>query len=307
MLEKELLIIGGGVAGLTAGIYAQRYGLKATILEKLFPGGLVATADLIENIPGEVEPIKGIMWVQKLQKQAEKFGTEIITGIEVNKIEKKNDGFILKTNADDYFTKAIIIATGCGHKKLGIKGEKEFYGRGVSYCATCDAMFYKDKIVAVVGGGNTALQGAMILSNVAKKVYLIHRRTEFRGEKITVERLSKKDNVEFVIPYKPKEILGNEKAEEIKVYHSETKEEKGIKVDGIFIFVGFEPHSKPFRDILECDKSGFIKVNEKKETNVKGIWAAGDVTTTPLRQVVTAAADGAIAAHYAYEYLKSLE
>lgn len=305
MENKELIIIGAGAAGLTAAIYAQRYGIQSTIIEKFYPGGLAATADLIENIPGVVEPVRGAMWMMDLLKQTERFGPEILSGVTVLSVEKSDDGFVVKTDGDTYLAGAVIIASGCSHRKLGVPGEEQFYGKGISYCATCDGMFFRDKNVAIIGGGNTALQGALVLANIVKELSIVHRRTEYRGEKANLDSLNKFDNVTHIQPYQVKEFLGHDKIEQIVLFHSETKEEKIVPIEGVFVLVGFEPHTEPFKGLVDCDEHGFIKVNQNKETNVEGLYAAGDVTDTPLRQIVTSAADGAIAAARAYNYLKS--
>lgn len=304
MNSDDIIIIGAGPAGLTAGLYLQRYGLQATILEKYYPGGLAATADRIENIPGIPNAVRGMAWMKDLQKQAEHFGTKIVTGHEVRKITREDSGIKVFTSDDEFSSRAVIIATGSEHKRLNIPGEAQFHGRGVSSCATCDAMFFKGKDVAVIGGGNTALQEALVLANVVEKVTIIHRRTKFRGEHALVKNLQELDNVEFLLPYIPRSIEGKESVETLFVENTQNGTSTTLNVAAVFVCVGFLPHSEPFRGLVSCTPEGYIKVNSCQETNVSGIFAAGDVTDSPLKQIVTAAADGAKAAFQAYNYIQ---
>jgi len=304
MKEKDMAIIGGGPAGLTAAVYAQRYGLQSVVLEKFFPGGMAATADRIENIPGIPQAERGIQWMQKLQKQAEKFGARILTGQEVQSLSPNQKRIEVITSGDNISAKSVIIASGSEHKRLNIPGENSFHGKGVSYCATCDGMFFKDKDVAVIGGGNTALQDALVLANVVRKIYVIHRRDEFRGEYALVKQLSCLENVEFVLPYLPRSIEGDNSVEKLIIENAREGNSKSLEVSAVFICVGFVPYSQPFRELVSCDEHGYIRVNSRQETIVPGIYAAGDVTDSPLKQIVTAAADGAKAAFQGYKYIQ---
>ncbi len=304
MEVNDVLIIGAGPAGLTAAVYAQRYGLKSVVLEKFYPGGLAATADRIENIPGIPEAVRGMEWMQKLQKQAENFGTSLETGQVVQSVEKVSNIIHVKTDEKTFACRALIIATGSEHKHLGIPGENKLRGRGVSTCATCDAMFFRGKDVAVIGGGNTALQEALVLANVVQKVYIVHRRTEFRGEHALVKSLEALSNVEFILPYIPKSIEGTDAVEKLILENVQDARQRTLDVAAVFICVGFIPHSKPFQEVISCTKEGYILVNTCQETSVPGVYAAGDVTDSPLKQIVTAAADGAKAAFQGYQYIQ---
>jgi len=307
MTEKELIIVGAGAAGLTAAIYARRYGIDTLVLEKLFPGGMAATADKVENIPGVVQPVRGMEWMMQLTEQARKFGPEMRDCVEVTGLTQSGKKWILHTTEEDFLTKTLIIATGCGHRKLGVVGEDRFHGRGVSYCATCDGMFFRNKTVAVIGGGNTALQGALVLANIVQKMYIVHRRDEFRGEIAYLNDLKAFGNIEFCLSATLEEIEGSNKVEKIRIKSVKDGALREISVDGVFVFVGFSPYTDPFRNIVDCDETGFIRVDQSKKTNLPGIYAAGDVTVTPLRQIVTSCADGAIAAFEAYQYLKKAD
>ena len=300
--EYDLIIIGGGPAGITAGIYAVRRNLKTLIIEKTEMGGTVALISEIENYPG-FKRISGKELTEKFHQHAKELGVEF-TIEEVTQIIKTENEFKIKTWENEYKAKAVILATGSKHRKLGVPGEEEFIGKGVSYCATCDAPFFKDKIVAIVGGGNTAVKDAKYLSEICSKVYLIHRRDQFRADEMDVEELKKRTNVEFVLNSIVEEIKGDSKVKFILVRNKETGETKEIAIDGIFIDIGEVPNSDLAESLgVELDEKGFIKVNERMETNVPGVYAAGDVTGG-LAQIVVAAAKGAIAAVSAYEYIR---
>ena len=303
----DVVIVGGGPAGLTAAIYAARSMLKTVVISKDF-GGQVLDAHLVENYPG-FEEIKGSTLMEKFRRHAEKFGAELVEG-EVISISKGKLGFLVATSSGNVVSKTVIYAAGSVHRKLGVPGEKELLGKGVSYCAICDAALFRDKVVAVVGGGNTAFMDAELLTEYVKKVYIIHRRTEFRAEPIYVERLKKNPKVEFVVPFVVTRIEGKDKVEYLVLKNRETGEETTLPVDGVFIDIGMEPQTSLVKPLgVRLDEKGYIIVNDDMSTNIEGFFAAGDVTTAcnGVHQIVTAAAQGAVAALSAYEYIKKLE
>jgi len=299
----DIIIIGGGPAGLTAAIYAIRLGLKTIMLEKELVGGQIALSDIIENYPG-FPSISGAGLMEKFEAQARGLGLEIKLA-EVSEIVEDKGLQILKTTEGDMPAKAVIVATGAKPRRLGAKGEVEYTGKGVSYCATCDGPFFKGLDVLVVGGGDTALKEAVYLSKIASKVYIAHRRDEFRGEKIQQDRAEAASNIEFLRSHILKEISGDMVVKEALLEDLKTGESKTIAVDGAFIFVGITPTTAFVK--ADKDKQGFIKTNQNMETNLPGIFAAGDCRTTPLLQVATAVGDGAIAAYKAAEYIEGLE
>ena len=301
-MDKELydlIIIGGGPAGLTAGIYAQRAGLKTVLLEKELPGGQVNEAPMIENYPGFKE-ISGMDLANKMKEHALSFDLPIETKGVVS-VAVDGNVKLVKTDRGDLKAKAIIVSTGAKPKRIGIKGEDEFLGRGVSYCGTCDGPFFKDKIVAAIGGGDRALKEALFLANIAKKVYVIHRRDEFRGEIINVERLRKKNNVEFILSSVVEEIKGETTVSALKIKNLKTDKQKDLPVDGVFVFVGLVPRN----DFIDADKdeSGFLITKPDLETSINGIYAAGDCRSKTWRQVATAVGEGAQALASVEEYL----
>ena len=302
----DVIIIGGGPAGLTAAIYTSRAKLKTLILEKMIPGGQVTTTHLVENYPGFPEPINGFLLMSHFQKQAQNFGTEIITSKEVTSIKKEDKIFKIETSDNVYEAKAVLIATGAKYKTLGIPGEEKFKGRGVSYCATCDGAFFKDKEVAVIGGGNSALEEALFLTKFVKKVYLIHRRHQFRADKIYQDRVKENEKIEIILNYIPVSVNGKSEVESITIEERDTKERKEIKVEGVFFFIGLSPNSEFLEEFVKMDENGYIIVDENFETNVKGCFAAGDVIKKKVRQIATAVGDGATAAVNIREYLENL-
>lgn len=301
----DLVIVGAGPAGLTAAIYAARQKINFVVLEAKACGGQLLVTDKIENYPGFPEGIKGIELAEKMRKQAEKLGAKILTEEVMNLAIKDNVKEITTASKKIFKAKAVIIATGSEHAKLNVPGEKEFNGKGVSYCATCDGNFFRGKTVAVIGGGNTALDYALYMDNLAKKTYIIHRRDEFRGENALVEGL-KKSKVEKILKTVCKEIRGDKIVKEIVLADAETgKNEKTLKVDGVFIAVGTNPLTKIAQNIgIELDAQGNIKVNQQQETNIPGIFAAGDVTGG-LRQITISAGAGTIASLSALRYVKT--
>lgn len=301
----DLIIVGAGPAGLTAGIYAARAKMNAVIIERFAPGGQIALSDLVENYPGLDEGIPGMELTERMKKQAERFGINFITG-EAKGLEEYRDKKVLYVEDEWYETKTLIVATGASPKQLGVEGEKEFVGKGVSYCATCDGAFYKGLEVAVVGGGDTAVQEAIFLTKFASKVYLIHRRERLRAAPILQERLFKNDKIEVVWDTVVEKISGTHAVEELELKNVKTGEKKKLPVAGVFIFVGIKPNSAFVEDVLELDANGFIITNENLETNIPGVYAAGDVRRKNLRQVVTACADGAIAVYQAQQFIERM-
>lgn len=296
--RTDILVIGGGPAGLTAASYAARAGYDTLLIDAAAPGGQLMYIAEVENFPG-FSSIGGMELAEKLEAQAVSFGVEI-EYTEALKIAKNDEKDFLVTTADgDIKTKSVILALGAQHRKLGAKGESEYEGRGVSYCATCDGPFFKGKTVTVVGGGDTALTDALYLSKLASKVYLVHRRDEFRAQKAIADKVRKNEKIELCLKENVVEIRGDGQKVTDLVFQSG----KVIKSDGIFILVGILPANSLVKDLVELDDQGFILSNAAMETSVKGIFVAGDVRNTPFRQIVTACGDGASAAHSADEYI----
>ncbi|MCF7857919.1 MAG: thioredoxin-disulfide reductase [Candidatus Cloacimonetes bacterium] len=301
--DYDIAVIGGGPAGLAAGVYASRGGLKTVLFEKALIGGQITTTADVENYPGFEETLSGFDITDKMKKQAEKFGTEIIQeNIRSLKFEKLNN--TVETASAKYKVKAIILATGANPSKLGIEGEEKYTGRGVSYCATCDGALYRGKTVAVVGGGDSAVEEAIFLTKFAKKVYIIHRRDKLRAVKLTQERALGNEKIEVVWDSVVKAIKGTEYVEKLEIYNKKTQKTSELSVDGIFIYVGIIPNNELVNSQIKLDEQGFIITNASMHTNIPGIYAAGDVVQKILRQVVTAAADGAIAAFSAEKWLE---
>jgi len=304
--DYDLVIIGGGPAGLTAGIYASRARLNVLLLEKAAPGGQVLVSDWIENYPGFPEGCSGYDLVTKMVEQAKRFGltmeTSEVLSLDLSEAVKK-----IELNDKTITTFSIIIATGASPRKLGVPGEDMFIGKGVSFCATCDGPFFKDHIVAAVGGGDTAVQESIFLTKFAKKVYLIHRRDELRATKILQERANANDKIEFVWDSVVTGIGGGlTNVEKISLKNVKTGEEKEIPVSGCFIWVGILPNTSFLKDTLKVDENGFIIAGQNMETSVPGVFAAGDVRNTPLRQIVTSVGDAAIAAVSAEHYIENI-
>lgn len=304
MTERDLIIVGGGPAGLTAGLYASRAFLKPLLLEKLSPGGQVLTTDHIENWPGAVDGISGFDLADNMRDHALKFGLEVqmaeVTGLEMDGKDK-----ILKTADGQYRAKCLILCPGASPGKLGIPGEKELTGKGVSYCATCDGAFYRDQVVAAVGGGNTAAEEAVFLTRFAKKVYLIHRRDELRADAILAQRVMDNPKIEVLWSHSPLEILGGDQGvSAVKLKDLKADKKYELKLDGIFMFVGTVPNTGFIKDVVELTSGGFIKTNRGQCTNLPGVYAAGDCCDKDLRQIVVSAGEGAVAAFAAQRYLE---
>ncbi len=299
----DVVIIGGGPAGLTAGIYVKRAMLNALLLEKTGVGGQIIITDLVENFPGFLE-ISGADLARKFEEQAMKFGLETKSMVEVSGMEDKGNTKIVKTSEGDFEAKAVIIASGTTPRKLGVKGELEFTGRGVSYCATCDGFFFRDKVVVVVGGGDSAITEAIFLTKMAKKVIVVHRRDKLRAEKINQEHAFANPKISFVWDSVVEEIAGKNIVEKAIVRNVKTNALTELKTDGVFIYVGLIPNTA-FANVKK-DEWGFIIANDKMETSVRGIFVAGDCRVTPLRQITTAVGDGAIAAVSAEKYIEEV-
>ena len=286
----DIIIVGAGPAGLTAALYALRANKKVIIFEAKSYGGQIINANKVENYPG-IQSISGFDYATNLYNQVKDLGAEFKFETVINITKEKK----VTTNKGTYQAKSIILATGAENRKLNIEREQEFIGKGISYCATCDGNFYKNKTVAVVGGGNTALEDAIYLSNLAEKVYLIHRRDEFRGEKKYSDELKEKSNVELILNSNVVKLIGEEKLQAIVVKDNE-ENTKEVKVDGLFIAVGQAPKNEIFTNIIELDSKGYIISNDGVHTNVEGIYVAGDTRVKELRQLTTAVSDGSIAA-----------
>lgn len=301
----DVVIIGAGIAGLTAAIYVRRSNKTVLVLEGQAYGGQIINTLQIENWPGDYG-VSGVDLMQKIYKQATELGAEVEFE-EVGVVEKVGEDFVIKTEDGEYRAGAVILAVGAEDKKLGIEREAELTGRGVSYCATCDGAFYKGKNVAVIGGGNTALYDAVYLADIADKVYVVHRRDEFRGDAVLVEKLKRKENVEFVLGYVPEQILGDDKVAGVKLAPSgkvvSVTSEKILDVDGIFVAIGKKPATEKYAKLVKLDENGYIVASEDCRTFCDGVYVAGDCRTKDIRQLVTAAADGAVAADAAVNYL----
>lgn len=298
----DMVIVGGGPAGYTAALYAVRAGLDALVLERLSAGGQMAQTEQIDNYPGFEEGVDGFSLAEKMQKQAERFGAKS-SYAEVSRLDLTANPKVVETSEGTFYGKTVVLATGATPRELGVAGEAELVGRGVAYCAACDGMFYKGKTVAVVGGGNTAAADALLLSRIAQKVILIHRRDTLRATKIYHQPLLDRENVEFHWNSTVAEFLHGDRLTGLRLKNVLTGEESTVECDGVFISVGRKPATDLVKDQLKLDGGGYIVADETTKTAIPGVYAVGDVRTKPLRQVVTAVADGAVAVHMAEEYL----
>jgi thioredoxin reductase (NADPH) len=299
----DVLIIGGGPAGLAAGIYAARADLKTVLLERAMPGGLAASTDNIENYPGFPEGIGGPELSTQMLTQAQRFGMEIKFST-VESLQKTNDIFTVVTDDEEIKARAVIIATGAKPRMPGYRGEHEFHGRGVSYCATCDGAFFRDKVVAVVGGGDSAVEEAIFLTKFARKVYIIHRRGELRATKYVQQKAMENGKIEFVWHSVVEEIKGDATVTEVDVKDVRTGVIKSLAAGGVFIYIGHDPSVELVKELVQLDDKGYIITDDDLQTSTPGLFAAGDVRKKLLRQVVTAVADGAVAAVAAEKYLE---
>lgn len=304
--EFDTVILGGGPAGLSAGIYASRGAVSTAIIDTSMLGGQPSNYLELENYPG-FPIIGGYDLMEKFEEHADKFGVQKFPMQEIVSVDLKSNPKVIQTTEAEFKAKTVIIACGAQPMKLGVPGEAEFVGRGVSYCAVCDGAFYKNKVVAVVGGGNAAVEEAMYLTKFADKVYVIHRRNELRADKIVQERAFKNEKIEFIWDSVVKEIRGEDLVNTAVLENVKTKELSNLKVDGVFPYIGMTPNIEGISGQVEQDANGFIIVDETMKTSLDGVFAAGDVRKTPLRQVITAAADGAVGAVYAVKYLESIK
>ena len=306
-MEKiyDVVVIGGGPAGYTAALYATRAGLDTLVLEKFSAGGQMTETQSIDNYPGFDEGVDGFTLGMKMQAGAERFGAKTVH-TEVLSCELSSQPKKIVTDSGDIFARAVIIATGAGHKHLGVADEEKLVGRGVGYCAACDGMLYRGKTVAVVGGGNSAAADALLLSKICAKVYLIHRRDTMRAEKVYHEPLMKAERIEFLWNSEVSELIYDKRLSGVKIRNKQSGEESELSLDGLFISIGRSPVTAAFGGQIALDGSGYIIAGEDTKTNIEGVFAAGDVRTKALRQIVTAAADGAVAAHFAEDYIATL-
>ena len=303
MKRYDMVIIGGGPGGYTAALYAARAGLKTIVLEKLSAGGQMALTSQIDNYPGFPNGVDGFELADNMQQQAERYGAETelaeVTALHLESAIKR-----VETTEGDFEAKTVVIATGANPRPLGVANEQQLTGKGVHYCAHCDGMFYRGKTVAVVGGGNSAVADALHLSRLAKKVYLIHRRDSLRAEKIYEKAMQDAENIEFLWNSTVSELLHEGRLNGIRVQNVQTGEERELVLDGLFISIGRSPATSLVKGQLKLDQAGYILADETTHTSLPGVFAVGDVRTKALRQVVTAVADGAVAAHFADAYLR---
>ncbi len=298
----DVIIVGGGPAGLTAALYCSRANLDTLLIEKMYSGGQMSTTNMLENYPGFEEPVGGLELAIRMENQARRFGVSIVNE-EVEKLNLEGKMKSVKTINNLYESRAIILCMGASPRQLGLEKEKEFRSSGVSYCATCDGSFYKDKKVAVIGGGDTAAEDAIYLSRLCGKVYVVHRRDSLRAVKALQNELFKNKKVEFVWDSVIEDIEGKIGVEGIKVRNVKTNESSIIEVDGIFVAVGVLPNTELVKENVPLSKGGYILTDEKMQTGIQGVFAAGDVREKTLRQVITAASDGAVAAYMVERYV----
>jgi thioredoxin reductase (NADPH) len=300
----DLIIIGGGPAGLTAGIYAARAKLKTVLLERLNPGGLVASTDWVENYPGFPEGIVGAELVKKMEEQAAKFGTEIVSFKEVNSADLKGKTKIVRVDKEEYRAKAVIIASGTEPKKLGIPGEEEFRGRGVSYCATCDGAFFQGKDIVVIGGGSSGIQEGLFLTRFVNNITVVEFMPHLNAEKILQERAQKNEKFKFFVNHMATSINGKDQVESVTIKDRKTSEEKTVPCAGVFVYVGWDPKTEFLKGQVDLDKWNYVVAGEDTKTSTPGVFVAGDVREKNLRQITTAVSDGTVAAFMAEKYIE---
>lgn len=298
----DVIIIGGGPGGYTAALYAARANLSTLVIEKFAPGGQMATTDIVENYPGFVEGINGFELGMQMKKGAERFGVKTKLA-EVLNVELDGEVKLVHTKKATFEAKTVILALGASPRELGLANERELRGRGVSYCATCDGSFYRDKTVVIVGGGNTAVADAIFLAKICKKVYLVHRRDELRASKTYMEALENTENIEFVWSSVVTEVIADQFVSGVKVKSRKDDSEREIACDGVFVAIGNVPNTDLIKGQVELDEAGYVPADETTRTNIPGVFAVGDMRAKPLRQIVTAVADGAVAAKFAEEYI----
>ncbi|WP_394920040.1 thioredoxin-disulfide reductase [uncultured Robinsoniella sp.] len=302
---SDVIIIGGGPGGYTAALYSGRANLKTMVIEKLSAGGQMATTSQVDNYPGFEEGVNGFELGEKMRQGAERFGVESLFA-EVESVDLSAQPKVIHTSDGDYFARTVILATGANPREMGLEEEQKLKGRGVAYCATCDGMFYRNKTVVVVGGGNTAVADALFLSKICNKVYLVHRRDQLRASKSYMSALKQSLNIEFIWNAKVKEILHDKKVTGVVTEDIESGDTIKVACDGVFVAIGRIPNTDLFKGQLELDEGGYIVADETTKTNLPGVFAVGDVRTKPLRQIVTATADGAVASKFAEEYIDML-
>ena len=301
----DVVVIGGGPGGYCAALYAARANLSTMVIEKFAPGGQMATTEIVENYPGFVDGINGFELGMQMKKGAERFGVKTKLA-EVKNVELEGNPKLVHTAKETFEAKTIILALGAFPRELGLENEAMLRGRGVSYCATCDGMFYRDKSVVIVGGGNTAVADAIFLAKICKKVYLVHRRDELRASKTYMESLEKTENIEFLWSSEVTEIMADEFVTGGKVKSKKDDSIRVISCDGVFVAIGNVPNTDLIRGQVELDEAGYVPADETTQTNIPGVFAVGDMRNKPLRQIVTAVADGAVASKYAEEYINGL-
>ncbi len=300
--DIDVGIIGAGPAGLTAGIYLARAGVSHRIYEPAAPGGMVFMIHQVENYPGFPEGISGPELASRMEAQARRLGSEIVQ-VEIKKVSKTSNGFLLqRADGKKDLCRAVIVATGCKPRRLGIKGEQEFYGRGVSYCATCDGAFFKNEDVAVIGGGDSAVQEALYLAGICRKVYIVHRRDQLRAGKLLQKKAMEKENIELVWNAIPEEVIGDTQVKGIRLRDKMTGKERKLEVSGVFVYVGMEPTTEPIKELVKISDDGFILAGEDTKTSHQGIFAIGDVRKKSTRQIVSAVADGCNSARAVEEF-----
>lgn len=305
--DYDVVVVGGGPAGLTAGLYTCRSRLRTVLIEEIFVGGQVATTGMVENYPGFKDGIKGSELIQNMEEQARKFGLEVLTGGIEGVSVGENNLKRVKLSDGEFSSTALIIASGTKPNELGVEGECELKGRGVSYCAICDGPFFQGLDVAVIGGGNSAVEEGIFLTKYAKKVYIIHRRNELRADKIIQERAFNNEKIEFVWDSVLDKIEGNQTVNAIEVRNVKTNALSKLEVGGVFMYVGVKPNTEFLKGIVVTDEKGFIITDDEMKTSVPGIFAAGDVRVKLLRQIATAVGDGATAAFAAEKYIEHLK
>ena len=307
MSNIDFLIIGAGSAGLTAAMYAARSRISTIVIDSSGSGGQVLQIADLENYPGIFPAINGYEIAEKMQKQAESFGAKVIQ-TQVSSIKKEDDLFTVETEKETYCARAILIATGAEHRALGAPGEKELRGRGVSYCAVCDGPFFRNKKIVVVGGGDSACTEALFLAGLGEKIILVHRRDTLRAQKVNIDRINANEKISVEYDSAVKEIKAgaNGAVGSVVLENIKSGAQKEIEANAVFIFVGMNPRTDLVKDVLK-DEAGYIKTDELMQTSIKGIFAAGDVRSKPLRQIITAASDGAVAAYAAEKYITSFE
>lgn len=303
MKRYDVAILGGGPAGYTAALYCARAGLQTVVVEELYAGGQMTLTNQIDNYPGFADGVDGFTLGMQMQHGAQRFGAETcsaqVLSVNLTGAEKR-----LTTTSGEMAASAVILATGAKHRTLGLPREQELTGKGVSYCATCDGMFFRDKTVAVVGGGNSAVADAMVLARLAKRVILIHRRNTLRASHTEQERLAAMPNVELRLQTTVTGLEGEERLSGVTLQDTQTLVSSSMMVDGLFVSIGRAPSSELFRGQVALDEAGYVIADETTQTNLAGVFVAGDLRTKPLRQIVTAAADGAVAAEFAERYLQ---